>query len=192
MQALDRVLTSLDGNGLLLKQDKELPSVVGLLTGESLRTSWWSHPKGRLIFAVLSELADHPDVLFTKLLRKKDTLVHRRLWPAVLAVGRSRAHWQRDGLSREAERLLEHVDGGESVRATGAPVKELEKRLLATTRQVHTASGRHEIAFESWDAWSRRMRCRSMESVPRAKKALEEATVKLGAPLEALPWRRVE
>jgi hypothetical protein len=31
-----------------------------------------------------------------------------------------------------------------------------------------------------------------MESVPRAKKALEEATVKLGAPLEALPWRRVE
>src|SRR5262245_34047373 len=160
MQALDRVLASLDENGLLLKQDKELPSVVGLVTGESLRTSWWSHPKGRLIFAVLSELADRPDVLFTKLLRNKDTLVHRRLWPAVLAVGRSGAPWQKAGLSREARRLLERVGEGDAIRASGAAVKELEKRLLATTRQVHTAAGRHEIALQSWDAWSRRVRCR--------------------------------
>ena len=36
-------------------------------------------PKGRVIFAVLSELADHPDVLFTKLLGGRTTLVHRRL-----------------------------------------------------------------------------------------------------------------
>jgi len=189
MQALDRVLASLFDNGLLLKQDKELPSVVGVVTGESLQTSWWSHPKGRLIFAVLSELADHPDVLFTKLLKGKDTLVHRSLWPAVLAVGRSRAGWQKGGLSREASRLLERVGKGESVRASGAAVKELEKRLFATTRQVHTESGRHEIAVESWTAWSRRAGCRPMASVPRAKKALEEAAVKLGAPLKALPWR---
>jgi hypothetical protein len=189
MQALDRVLASLAENGLLLKQDKELSSVVGLVTGESLRTSWWSHPKGRLIFAVLSELAEHPDVLSTKLLRKKDTLVHRRLWPALLAVGRARAGWQTEGLSREAGRLLDRVESGEAVHATGAPVKELEKRLLVTTRQVHTASGRHEIALESWNEWSRRTGCRPLESVPRAKKLLEDAAVRLGAPVEALPWR---
>ncbi len=188
VQALDCVLASLADNRLLLKQDKDLPSVVGLITGESLRTSWWSHPKGRLIFAVLSELADHPDVLFIKLLLRKDTLVHRSLWPAVLAVGRARARWQLSGLSREAKRLLERVDGGESVRASGAPVKELERRLLATTQQVHTASGRHEIALESWEAWSRRVRCRAAASVPRAKKTLEEAVVALGAPPQALPW----
>src|SRR5262245_32828235 len=191
MQALDRVLANLDDYGLLLKQDREIPSVVGLITGESLNTSWWSHPKGRLIFAVLSELADHPDVLSTKLLRKKDTLVHRRLWPAVLAVGRARDGWQRAGLSREAERLLERVDGGESVRASGAPVKELEARLLVTTRQVHTASGRHEIALESWDAWSRRVRCRAIESVLRPRKLLEQAAAGIGAPLVALPWMGV-
>jgi hypothetical protein len=189
MQALDRVLASLAENGLLLKQDKELSSVVGLVTGESLRTSWWSHPKGRLIFAVLSELAEHPDVLSTKLLRKKDTLVHRRLWPALLAVGRARAGWQTEGLSREAGRLLDRVESGEAVHATGAPVKELEKRLLVTTRQVHTASGRHEIALESWKEWSRRTGCRPLESVPRAKKLTEDAAVRLGAPVEALPWR---
>ena len=188
MQALDRVLANLADKGLLLKQDKELPSVVGLVTGESLRTSWWSHPKGRLIFAVLSELADNPDVLFTKLLLRKDTLVHRSLFPAVLAVGRARDRWQLSGLSREAKRLLERVGGGEQVRASGAPVKQLEARLLATTRQVHTASGRHAIALESWNAWSRGVRCRPAASVPRARKMLEEAAIALGASREALPW----
>src|SRR6266511_3379685 len=127
MRPADPVLAVLTANGLLLKQDKTLPNVVGILTGESLRTSWWSHPKAHLIFAVLSELADHPDVLFTKLLHRKDTLVHRSLWPAVLAMGSARDQWQLQGLSGEAKRLLERLDrGGSPVRAVGAPVKELE------------------------------------------------------------------
>ena len=186
---VSRVLTALAADGLLLKQDKKLPSVVGILTGQSLRTSWWSHPKARLIFAVLSELADHPDVLFTKLLHQKDTLVHRSLWPAVLAVGGARDTWQLRELSGEAKRLLGRLDkGGGPVRAVGEPVKELETRLLVTTREIHTASGRHEMALEPWHAWSRRVGCGAMRSVPRAKKALEEAAVTLGAPVEALPW----
>src|SRR6266849_8631868 len=134
MRPVSRVLAALGDKGLLLTQDKALPNVVGILTGESLRTSWWSHPKAHLIFSVLSELAEHPDVLFTKLLYRKDTLVHRSLWPAVLAVGSAREQWQVQGLSRDAKRLLERLDrGGGSVRAAGSPVKELEARLLATT-----------------------------------------------------------
>jgi hypothetical protein len=190
MQPVSLVLKALAGDGLLLKQDKKLPNVVEILTGESLRTSWWSHPKARLIFAVLSELADHSDVLFTKLIHRKDTLVHRSLWPAVLAVGRARDRWQLRGLSGEAKRLLEHLDGGGSpVRAVGPPVKELETRLLVTTREIHTASGRHEMALERWHAWSRRVGCSATRSVPRAKETLEDAAVALGAPLEALPWK---
>jgi hypothetical protein len=137
----------------------------------------------------LSELADHPDVLFTKLLHRKDTLVHRSLWPAVLAVGVSRDQWQLRGLSGEARRLLGRLGGGGSpVRAVGAAVRELETRLLAATQEVHTASGRHEMALESWHAWSRRVGCSAVRSVSRARKALEEAAAGLGAPLEALPW----
>ena len=64
-------------NGLLLKQDKSLPSVVGIFTGETVSGSWWSHPRAHEIFAVLNELTDHSDVLVTKLLYRKDTLVHR-------------------------------------------------------------------------------------------------------------------
>src|SRR4026207_520027 len=99
MLAAQPILAALAHHGLLLKQDKALPSVVGLLTADSLRTSWWSHSKANLIFAVLAHLSDHPDVLVTKLLYRKDTLVHRSLWPALLAVATTRAPWPLDGLS---------------------------------------------------------------------------------------------
>ena len=80
------------------------------------------------------------------------------------------------------------VDLGISQPSVSYQVKELETRLLVTTREIHTASGRHELALESWPAWSRRVRCRPARSAVRARKALEKATVALGAPLEALPW----
>ena len=189
MRPVTRVLLALGDKGLLLKQDKALPNVVGILTGESLRNSWWGHPKAHLIFSVLSELADHPDVLFTKLLYRKDTLVHRSLWPAVLTVANARAPWQVQGLSVDAKRLLKRLGkGSEPIRAVGAPVKELEVRLLVTTQEIHTESGRHAMALESWQAWSQRVSCISMDSDADARKALEDAAVRLGAPLTALPW----
>lgn len=189
MPPVNIVLAALASNGLLLKQDKALPNVVSILTGESLSTSWWSHPKAQLIFAVLSEIADHPDVLITKLLYRKDTLVHKSLWPAVLAVGKAREQWQMKGLSGEAKSLLDRLDKGDAaVRAVGASVKELEARLLVTTKEIHTESGRHEMALESWRSWSRRMKCTTLRSVPGARKLLEDAAVKLGAPLKSLPW----
>jgi hypothetical protein len=189
MRPVTRVLVALGDKGLLLTQDKALPSVVSILTGESLRTSWWSHPKAQLIFSVLSELADHPDVLFTKLLYRKDTLVHRSLWPAVLTVGNARDQWQVQGLSVDAKRLLKRLDkGGKPIRGVGAPVKELEGRLLVTTQEIHTESGRHEMALETWQAWSRRVSCTPMDSDAHARKVLEDAAVRLGAPLKSLPW----
>lgn len=189
MRPVNPVLEALAANGLLLKQDKALPNVVSILTGESLRTSWWSHPKAHLIFTVLSELAKHPDVLFTKLLYRKDTLVHKALWPAVLAAGRAREPWQVQGLSSDAESLLDRLDrGGGTIRAVGAPVKELEARLLVTTQEIHTESGRHEMALESWRSWARRTECTAIRSVPRARELLEQAAVKLGVPLKSLPW----
>jgi hypothetical protein len=189
MRPLARVLAALGDRGLLLTQDRALPNVAGILTGETLRTSWWSHPKAHRIFSVLSELADHPDVLFAKLLCRKDTLVHRSLWPAVLAVGSARDRWQVQGLSVDAKRLFGRLTrGGGPVRAVGAPVKELERRLLVTTQEIHTESGRHEMALESWQAWSRRVGCTAIRSVERARKTLEDAAVRLGAPLTSLPW----
>jgi hypothetical protein len=45
------------------------------------------------------------------------------------------------------------------------------------------------MALETWPSWASRIRCNALRSVPRARKALEDAAVKLGARVEALPWR---
>jgi hypothetical protein len=79
---------------LLLLQDRCLPSVMTLLAGEPLQTSWWSHPGSRRLFRILGELTAHPDVILTQLVLGQDTFVHRELWPALLAVVRVRARWQ--------------------------------------------------------------------------------------------------
>jgi hypothetical protein len=116
--SVESVLTELARHGLLLKQDKSLPNVVSIVTGESLRTSWWSHPKSHLIFSVLSSLADDPRVLITKLLDRKDTFIHSSLWPAFIAVACAREEWQCKGLSSSAADLLNRIDGGDEARRT--------------------------------------------------------------------------
>jgi hypothetical protein len=189
-KAVERVFAALARTGLLLKQDKSIPNVVGIITGESLRTSWWSHPKSRLIFSVLTSLADDPRVQFAKLLDRKDTLIHASLWPALLAVGSSREQWQLDGLSASAAILLKRIDRGRTeVSTTGAVAKELQVRLLGAAREVHTDSGRHELLVESWPAWSRRVGCKPLNSGADGRRLLEQAAANLGAPLKALPWR---
>jgi hypothetical protein len=189
-EAVDEVFAALTRHGLLLKQDKSIPSVVGIVTGESLRTSWWSHPKSHLIFSVLTRLADDPRVGFVKLLDRKDTLVHSSLWPALLAVGSAREQWQTKGLSTLAANLLKRIDRGNTeVRSNGSVAKELQVRLLVTAHEVHTASGRHELALESWPAWSDRVRCKPLKSSADGRETLERATASLGAALKSLPWR---
>jgi hypothetical protein len=184
------VLTALARFGLLLKQDKRLPSVVTILAGEPLSTSWWSHPKNHLIFHVLSELADHPDVLFTKLLFAKDTLVHRSLWPAFLSVATSREPWQMDHLSTAARRLLRRTMQAKTpVTSAGVPIKELVSRLLVHAVEVHTVGGRHQVAVDSWSSWAAHVGVAPLRSLVQAREELEAASRGLDAPLSALPWR---
>jgi hypothetical protein len=191
-RAVESVFAALMQHGLLLKQDKSIPSVVGVITGESLRTSWWSHPKSHLIFSVLAILADDSRVLFTKLLDRKDTLVHVSLWPALLAAASAREAWQTQGLSASAAGLLNRIDCSDSgVRATGAVAKELQNRLLATAHEVHTQSGRHELVLESWATWANRVQCKALRRSADGRRILEQAAESLGAPRKVLPWRHM-
>lgn len=184
------VLSALTRNGLLLKQDKHLPSVVTILAGEPLSKSWWSHPRSHLIFRVLSELADHPDVLFTKLLFGKDTLVHRSLWPAFLTVATAREPWQVDGLSKAASQLLRRTTEAKTpVMSSGAPIKELVSRLLAHAVEVHTPEGKHQLAADSWSSWAAQVGVEPLRSLVEAQQELEAASRRLGAPLSGLPWQ---
>lgn len=189
VDATNRILDALSDTGLLFNQDKRLPNVVSLLTGEAVSKSWWSHPQGRLIFAVSSDLSEHPDVLFTKLLNGKVTLIHRKLWSAFLSIALANEPWQTRNLSSRGQQLLASLNEFNGpIKSSGPAVKELEIRLLAHTRQVHTESGRHELLLEPWTVWSRRARVKRMRSLSLAKEKLEQATKGIGAPRSALPW----
>ena len=188
LNGIEAVTDALTAHGMLLTQDKQLPSVVGILTGESLRSSWWSHPQSQAIFSVLSSLAEDSSVVLAKLLNRKDTFIHRQLWPALLAVGRSRDAWQLQGLSAESRKLLTAADQTASVRATGLAAKELQYRLLVTAQQVHVEDGSHQSILESWDVWSQRRNCKALKSSSDGRRELELAARKFGVAMGWLPW----
>jgi hypothetical protein len=73
--------------GMLLQSARgPVPNVAELVAGEPIRGSWWSHPSSHEIFAALNVLCGSPDVVRLRLLDGKVTLVHRRLWPALVRV----------------------------------------------------------------------------------------------------------
>jgi hypothetical protein len=63
-----------------------VPSIAAAVAGAPIRGSWWGHPAGHAIFAALSQLDDADDVRCFKLVDGKVTFVHRRLWPALVAL----------------------------------------------------------------------------------------------------------
>jgi hypothetical protein len=186
MEDAGALLAALERQGLLMLQDPVLPSAVAILAGGPVRGSWWSHPAANEMFRVLEEAARHPDVTTCKLIGGKVTLVHRRLWPALLAVATSGEPWQTAGLSAAGQALLARL-GDDGVEASGAAVKELELRLLARAEQVHTAAGKHLARLERWPVWAKRARCRA-DRPAAGKAALGDAVAALGGAPALLPW----
>jgi hypothetical protein len=61
-----------------------VPNLAEQIVGGPIRGSWWGHPSGHEIFAVLTRVLDSPR-------RRRDapgkiTLLHRRVWPALVRV----------------------------------------------------------------------------------------------------------
>src|SRR5512138_2619316 len=84
MVALDPV-KFIARHGVVLASGKgPVPCLAEAVAGEPIRGSWWSHPKGQEIFRALGAADDSPDVLRFRLVGAKITLVHRRLWPALV------------------------------------------------------------------------------------------------------------
>jgi hypothetical protein len=178
------VRRALDRYGLLLLQDKKLPSVVGAFAGEPLATSWWNHPRAHEIFRCLEQIED--EALATRLIAGKVTYVHKRLWPAIAAIGSARERWQTSGLSAEARKLVRSALKA-TVAAKGSAAKELQRRLLVVAEEIHTESGRHELRLESWRHWAERMRVEPV-GAEEGRREIEMAAAALGAPPRSLPW----
>jgi hypothetical protein len=153
----------LERHGLLLLHDAKFPSATACIAGAPIGGSWWGHPKGKLIFETLTRIGD--EVAWAKLVLGKETLVHRRLWPALVATAESRDDWQLRGLKPDARLLLGRLRRGRPVRTDEAPpakgrklavvATELERRLLARSYSQHTPAGHHVKVLETWGAWAK-------------------------------------
>jgi hypothetical protein len=192
LQDADAVVAAVAERGLLFVSDPQRESAFHVLTGEFPRGSWWSHPRANEVYDRLQAVERHPDVLLAKLLAGKVTLIHRSLWPAVLAVVTAREPWQLDGLPPLAAQALAALDEAEAA-GTFPPdlsrtvIKELEARLLAHGESVHTTAGKHATRLQPWKTWAAKVGCAPAPDVGQAKQVLEAAAARL-PPLPRLPW----
>lgn len=60
-----------------------VPNLAEAVAGRPIRGSWWGHPAGQAIFAVLTAVSDSPDIVACRLVNGKVTYLHRRVWPAL-------------------------------------------------------------------------------------------------------------
>ncbi len=188
--------------------DAKLPSVSVIVAGEPIRGSWWGHFKGHEIHQVSSQMASNDEVLVTKLVSGKITYVHRKLWPAIFAIGSSHQSWQVTGLTPAARQLLALVDKAGHIRTDtihvkgklrgqtmGDAARELETRLLVHSREVHTETGAHAKILETWEFWSKRVGFEGKKISPeKAKTRLEKVLVNLDHQFDSrssLPWTKL-
>jgi hypothetical protein len=86
---------------VLLSAKGRGPNLVEAIAGEVVKGSWWGRADGKHIFAVLNAVSESDDVLVCRLIDGKVTLVHRRLWPALVRLADAFA----------ADRLAQVLDG---------------------------------------------------------------------------------
>ena len=94
---------------VLVSAKGPVPRLTEAIIGEAIKGSWWAHPRGHEIFAVLGGVSDSADVLFCRLVDGKITVVHRRLWPALVRLAK------RFPTERLAQVRQEHTASGQHV-----------------------------------------------------------------------------
>ena len=188
------IAVAVDRQGILLVHDRTLPSVTALVAGAPVPGSWWSHPMANTIYNALGAIDD--EVAIVKLVNGKQTLVARRLWPDLVAVGAARDPWQTKGLDDETLALLadiEATDGPRTVdkqRRRGAEM--LERRLLVYVTDIHTERGHLVKGYEGWRHWASGRHVTPATDSGRARQTFDDIVAALasqgGAALARLPW----
>lgn len=98
-------------HGIVLVSAKgAAPRLTEAIVGEPIRGNWWAHPRSHHIHAVLEGVTASKEVLVCRLLDGKVTLVHRRLWPALVRLA------QRFTAEQLAQVWDEHTPSGRHVR----------------------------------------------------------------------------
>jgi len=106
----DEAIAFVREQGVVLVAGKgAVPRLTEAIVGEPIKGSWWAHPRSHHIFAVLQAVTDSKEILVCRLVDGKITLVHRRLWPALV---RMAARFRPDQIAQVRE---EHLPSGRHV-----------------------------------------------------------------------------
>ena len=136
-------LAFVKAQGIVLESARgPVPNLAERVAGGRIRGSWWGHPKGREIFRLTRAVRDSQAILVCRLVQRKVTYVHRRLWPALVRLAR------RIGATRLAAIREIHLPSGKHiVRVTPFPrwvpagVRRAARRL-SDTRAAAALGGR--------------------------------------------------
>src|SRR5437762_12561301 len=113
MNAASSVATAIafvEAHGVVLASAKgPVPRLIDAIAGEPITGNWWSHPRANAIYNVLAEVSESEQVLVCRLINGKVTLVHRRLWPALVRLA---AQFAPEQLAKVRE---EHTASGQHV-----------------------------------------------------------------------------
>jgi len=114
-----------------------VPRLTEAIAGEPIIGSWWGHPKGHEIYAVLDVVTSSSDVLVCRVVNGKVTLVHRRLWPALICLA------DELGRDRLAKVVQVHTQAGHHVNHEVA-FPEWADRASLQRAAAMTAAEAHE------------------------------------------------
>jgi hypothetical protein len=107
----DEALAFVREHGVVLVAAKgPVPRLTEAIIGEPISGSWWAHPRSHFIFRMLNDVTASGDVLACRLIDGRITLVHRRLWPALVRLA------ERFPVEHLARVRDEHTPSGRHVR----------------------------------------------------------------------------
>ena len=141
--AVHSALEFIENHGVVLVSARgRAPRLIDSIAGEPVTGNWWSHPRARWIYAVLSSACDSDEVLVCRLVDGKVTLVHRRLWPALARL----AH--RFAADRVARVCEEHTASGRHVTHDVPFPDWLPTGIAREAKQVDESTA--VAVFERW------------------------------------------
>ena len=138
----DAALAFVQAHGVVLASAKgPAPRLAEAIVGDPIKGRWWAHPQSHLIFAILTAVTESEQILVCRLVNGRITLVHRRLWPALVRLGR------RFAPERLAQVREEHTASGRHVTHAVAfpdwvPRDVLEQARGLDEREALAALGR--------------------------------------------------
>ena len=136
-QALDFVAQ----HGIVLESARgPVPNLAEFIAGGPTHGSWWAHPKAHAIHAVTLAVRGSPEVLVCRLVNKRVTLVHSKLWPALVALA-ERLPLERLAAIREIHTAKGHHEVVETPFPDWVPDQVSEQATALDDRTAEIALG---------------------------------------------------